>query len=142
GDLMWRYFELLSFRPLRENHRFRADGEGGANPRDIKFLLGIEIVDRFHGAGAGARSCDNLIARFQRGARPENSEEVVVRVPGNAIDRARLLKDAGMVSSSSEAIRMVEQGAVKIDGERVSDPRQPVAVGAEGVFQVGKRRVA
>lgn len=141
-QLMWRYFELLSFRPMSEIQQFRREVEAGANPRDIKFRLGIEIVDRFHGAGFGARARDNFIARFQQGALPDEIEECDVRTQGNGIGLAHLLKEAGLVASTSEAMRMVSQGAVKIDGEKVEDPRQVITPGTRAVFQVGKRRVA
>ncbi|MBW3567448.1 MAG: tyrosine--tRNA ligase [Proteobacteria bacterium] len=141
-DLMWRYFELLSFRTLSEIERFRQQIAEGLNPRDIKFLLGVEIVDRFHGAGAGGKARDNFIARFQKGALPEDMEEVVVQAPNGSLGIAQLLKEAGLVSSSSEGMRMVKQGAVKLDGTRVDDPRVEIAVGVTAVVQVGKRRVA
>ena len=141
-QLMWRYFELLSFRPMSEIQQFQRDVETGANPRDIKFLLGIEIVDRFHGTGAGEKARDNFVARFQQGALPEDIEECDVQSEGGSIGLARLLKEAGLVASTSEAMRMVNQGAVKIDGEKAEDPRRLIAAGTRAVFQVGKRRVA
>lgn len=141
-DLMWRYFELLSFRPLPEIEAFRRQVDEGANPRDIKFLLGIEIVDRFHGEGAGDKARDNFVARFQKGGLPEDMEEVSVAAPDGTIGLAQLLKDAGLVKSTSEAMRMVKQGAVKIDGEKVGNARAEIAAGNTAVYQVGKRRVA
>lgn len=141
-QLMWRYFELLSFRHLSEIQQFRREIETGANPRDIKFLLGIEIVDRFHGAGAGGKARDNFIARFQQGALPDEIEACDVQSENGSIGLARLLKEAGLVASTSEAMRMVSQGAVKIDGEKAEDPRRQIAAGSCAVYQVGKRRVA
>lgn len=141
-DLMWRYFELLSFRPMSEIQGFRNQIAAGANPRDIKFLLGIEILDRFHGFGAGARAKDNFIARFQQGVLPDDLDEITINAAGGVIGLAHLLKEAGLVSSTSEAMRMVKQGAVKIDGEKASDPKQEIPVGENAVFQVGKRRAA
>ncbi|HEX7046764.1 MAG TPA: tyrosine--tRNA ligase [Gammaproteobacteria bacterium] len=141
-ELMWRYFELLSFRPMPEIAEFRRQVAQGLNPRDVKFLLGMEIVDRFHGAHEGEKARDRFVARFQRGALPEDLDEVTVKADGAAVGIAQLLKEAGLVSSASEGMRMVRQGAVKMDGEKIADPRQEVAAGTEAVFQVGKRRVA
>ena len=141
-ELMWRYFELLSFRPLSEIRRFRADVEGGANPRDIKFLLGEELVDRFHGAGAGTRARDAFVARFQKGALPEEMPEVELDAGPDGLPIANLLKAAGLVSSTSEALRLLKQGAVRIDGERVEDRGRSIPAGSRHVVQVGKRRLA
>ena len=141
-ELMWRYFELLSFRPLGEIEAFRKQVAEGANPRDIKFALGIELVDRFHGAGAGEKARDNFIARFQQGGLPEDLQEKTVQATNGVIGLAQLLRDAGLVQSNSEGLRMVKQGAVKIDGEKASDPKAEIAAGTEAVFQVGKRRIA
>jgi tyrosyl-tRNA synthetase len=141
-DLMWRYFELLSFRTVAEIEGFRAEIEGGRNPRDVKFLLAEEIIARFHDDDAAVKAREAFIARFQKGAMPEDiPEKVVVSIDGD-IGLANLLKDAGLVQSTSEAMRMVKQGAVRIDGERVDDPKQQVAAGSEHVYQVGKRRFA
>jgi len=140
-DLMWRYFELLSFRSMAEVERFRQQVRDGANPRDIKFLLGEELVDRFHGAGAGAAARDEFIARFRDGAMPSELDEV--SVPSDkAVPIAQLLKSAGLVPSTSEALRMLKQGGVRVDGERVEDPQLSFAPGSSHVFQVGKRRFA
>ncbi len=136
-ELMWRYFELLSFRPMSEIEGFKAEIEGGRNPRDIKFLLGEELVDRFHGAGAGAKARENFIARFQKGAMPDEMPEFTL----SPMPLANLLKEAGLVDSTSEAMRMFKQGAVKVDGERVDDPKHE-AVPGSAVYQVGKRRFA
>ncbi len=136
-ELMWRYFELLSFRPMSEIEGFKAEIEGGRNPRDIKFLLGEELVDRFHGAGAGAKARENFIARFQKGAMPDEMPEFTL----SPMSLANLLKEAGLVDSTSEAMRMFKQGAVKVDGERVDDPKHE-AVPGSAVYQVGKRRFA
>lgn len=141
-DLMWRYFELLSFRSSSEIDRFRQQVADGLNPRDVKFLLGIEIVDRFHGAAFGEKARDNFVARFQKGALPDDMEEVVVQAQSGGLGIAQLLKEAGLVGSSSEGMRMVKQGAVKVDGARVEDPRMEIAAGVTAVVQVGKRRVA
>ena len=140
-DLMWRYFELLSFRPMSEIKGFKAEIEGGRNPRDIKFLLGEELVDRFHGAGEGAKARENFIARFQKGALPDDMPELTMECGADGIGIANLLKDAGLVSSTSEAMRMIKQGAVKIDGERVEDAKLVIDQGS-AIYQVGKRRFA
>jgi tyrosyl-tRNA synthetase len=141
-ELMWRYFDLLSFRSNAELARLHEEVAAGRNPRDVKFELGVEIVDRFHGAGAGARARDEFIARFQHGALPEDLAEVTLQGGADGIGIANLLKDAGLVPSTSEAFRQLKQGAVKVDGERLEDGSLRFAAGATHVFQVGKRRVA
>jgi tyrosyl-tRNA synthetase len=113
-DLMWRYFELLSFRPLAEIAGLRAAIEQGRNPRDVKFELGVEIVERFHGAGAGARARDGFIARFQQGHVPEQIERVTLTTDGTPQRLANVLKNAGLVASTSDGNRMIDQGAVRV----------------------------
>jgi len=140
--LMWRYFELLSLRPLAELQGLKDRARAGANPRDLKFGLAEEIVDRFHGAGAGEREKAAFIERFQKGALPDDMPEVTVPAPGGKLGIASLLKGAGLVPSTSEAFRMLKQGAVKLDGERVTDRNLELPAGAEHVVQVGKRRIA
>jgi tyrosyl-tRNA synthetase len=141
-DLMWRYFDLLSFRPNADIERLRQEIAAGRNPRDVKFELGIELVDRFHGAGSGARARDEFIARFQQGAMPEDMAEVTLTGGTDGIGLANVLKGAGLVPSTSEAFRQLKQGAVKVDGERVEDGALKFARGEAHVFQVGKRRLA
>jgi tyrosyl-tRNA synthetase len=141
-DLMWRYFELLSFRPNADLARLREEVAGGRNPRDVKFELGVEIVERFHGGGSGARARDEFIARFQQGALPEDIAEVTLAGGAEGLAIASLLKAAGLVPSTSEAFRQLKQGAVKVDGERVEDGAMKFAAGTKHVFQVGKRRLA
>jgi len=141
-DLMWRYFDLLSFRPNAELLRLREAVGAGRNPRDVKFELGMELVDRFHGAGTGARARDEFIARFQQGALPEDLAEVSLSAGPAGLGIAHVLKGAGLVPSTSEAFRQLKQGAVKVDGGRVEDASLVFAVGAAHVFQVGKRRLA
>jgi tyrosyl-tRNA synthetase len=141
-DLMWRYFELLSFRPLGEIEQLRRDVEEGANPRDIKFQLGQEIVARFHDKAAAESAQDNFIARFQKGAMPDEMPELTVAANGGELGIANLLKEAALVGSTSEAYRMIKQGAVRIDGERISDKGLALRAGSAHVFQVGKRRFA
>ena len=141
-DLMWRYFELLSFRPGSEIAAFREQVAAGANPRDIKFSLGEEIVARFHDPAAATRAREAFIARFQKGALPEEIPEQRVCAPAGTLALANLLKEAGLTGSTSDALRMIRQGAVRIDGERVGDEGLVFSVGACHLFQVGKRRLA
>lgn len=141
-DLMWRYFELLSFRPMGEIEQMRIDINEGANPRDIKFQLGQEIVARFHDKAAAESAQANFIARFQKGAMPDEMPELTVSREGGEIGIASLLKEAGLVGSTSEAFRMIKQGAVRVEGERISDKGMVVKSGNTHVFQVGKRRFA
>ena len=141
-ELMWRYFELLSFRPMAEIEVFRAEVHAGANPRDIKFQLGEELVERFHGRAAAEQARNNFIARFQKGALPDDMPEKSLPATGGVLRIANLLKDAGLTPSTTEALRMIKQGAVRIDGERIEDKGLEIAVGSTHVFQVGKRRFA
>lgn len=140
-DLMWRYFELLSFRSLQDIESLRASIEAGANPRDIKFELGLELVTRFHSADAAQQSQQAFVNRFQKGAMPDDIPECVLEEPeGVAI--ANVLKSCGLVSSTSEGMRMIKQGAVKLDGEKVTDKGMVLSSGADVVCQVGKRKFA
>jgi tyrosyl-tRNA synthetase len=141
-ELMWRYFELLSFRSMAEIRRLRREVDDGANPRDIKFQLGQEIVARFHDQAAAAAAQDAFVARFQKGALPDEIPELMLASQGGNLVIANLLKDAGLTGSTSEALRMIKQGAVRIDGERVNDRGLAIAAGNTHVFQVGKRRFA
>jgi len=141
-NLMWRYFELLSFRPLAEIGRLKTAVDEGANPRDIKFQLGQEIVARFHGQAAATAAQDAFVARFQKGALPDEMPELVLASQDGVLVIANLLKDAGLTGSTSEAYRLIKQGAVRVDGERVDDRGLGIAAGNTHVFQVGKRRFA
>jgi tyrosyl-tRNA synthetase len=142
-ELMWRYFELLSTRDLAEIQAWRDAVGEGANPRDIKFELGLELVARFHDAAKARGALEGFVARFQRGALPEDiPERTLPAGEGGVLPIANLLKAAGLVGSTSEAIRLIGQGAVRIDGERVEDARLACAAGSRHVYQVGKRRVA
>jgi len=140
--LMWRYFDLLSARSAAEIAGFKREVAAGANPRDIKFRLGAEIVARLHGPAAAEQAREQFIARFQRGALPEDIEECALVAGPEGYPIANLLKDAGLVSSTSEALRMIRQGAARLDGERIEDAQLRIARGETHVFQVGKRRVA
>jgi tyrosyl-tRNA synthetase len=141
-ELMWRYFELLSFRPMLEIEAWQQQCTQGANPRDYKVKLAQEIITRFHDKQAADKALENFEARFKRGAIPDDIEtkELLSSNPGIAI--ANLLKDSGLTASTSDAIRMIKQGAVKIDGERVSDTKLVIPCGTNQVYQVGKRRFA
>ena len=141
-DLMWRYFELLSFRPMTEINAWRLECENGANPRNYKVKLAQEIIERFHDAAAAEKALENFEARFQRGAIPDEMDELTLSTEGTGYSIANLLKDAGLASSTSEAIRMINQGAVKISGEKVTDTKLEVPIATENVFQVGKRKFA
>jgi len=140
-ELMWRYFELLSFRPLDEIAGFRKEIDQGKNPRDIKFLLAEEIIARFHSPEAASKARENFIARFQKGALPDEIEEHRLQ-SGVPVPLANAMKDAGLTGSTSESRRMIKQGAVKVDGEKVEDQSLELPVGSDQVVQVGKRRVA
>ncbi len=142
-ELMWRYFELLSFRPATEVAEWqRQTMHAGLNPRDVKFKLAEELVIRFHGADAGQHALTAFVERFQKGALPENLAEVRVSSYNGGLPIASLLKAAGLAVSTSEALRLIQQGAVRIDGERVGNRDLELAAGSKHVYQVGKRRVA
>lgn len=141
-DLMWRYFELLSLRPIEEVAKLRRDVQEGMNPRDAKFLLGEELVGRFHDPAAGRAAKEEFIARFQKGAMPSEIPDLELQAEQGALPLPQLLKLAGLTPSTSEAMRMIKQGAVKIDGERVEDPALALSAGTTQVVQVGKRRFA
>ncbi|QYJ94782.1 tyrosine--tRNA ligase [Shewanella spartinae] len=140
-DLMWRYFELLSFRPLEEIAQLKSDVENGTNPRDVKIALAKEIIARFHDEAAAEAAHQEFINRFQKGAIPDNIQEIEIAA-GDGIGIANVLKDAGLVSSTSEAMRMIKQGAAKLDGDKIEDSRLVLNAGMTGVFQVGKRKFA
>ncbi|MBW8183620.1 tyrosine--tRNA ligase [Shewanella nanhaiensis] len=140
-DLMWRYLELLSFRPLSEIEQFKRDVEQGTNPRDIKIALAKEIIARFHDEAAAEGAHQEFINRFQKGAIPDDIEELEIAA-GEGIAIANLLKEAGLVNSTSDGMRMIKQGAAKIDGAKIEDTRLQLTAGTSGVFQVGKRKFA
>ena len=141
-DLMWRYFELLSFRTLDDIAGLKRRVDDGLNPRDAKFELALEIVERFYDAGDAGAAKDEFIARFKHGAMPEEMLELSLPSENGRLGIAHLLKQAGLVSSTSEAFRMIKQGAVKIDGVRVEDRGLEIDAGRTGVYQVGKRKFA
>jgi len=148
-ELMWRYLELLSFESLETLAKWKKEVSGGRNPRDIKVLLAREIVTRFHGAAAAERAQADFEARFKHGAMPEGIPEITIKVhgkstPGKVPEMAitKVLKESRLVSSASEALRMIEQGGVRIDGEKVTDKALSVKQGDTVVLQVGKRKFA
>ena len=139
-ELMWRYFEVLSFRKLDDIASLRSRVAAGGNPRDAKFELASELVERFHDRKSAEAARKEFVARFQKGALPDKIKEVSISSQGGSLGIAHLLKEAGLVSSTSEAFRMIKQGAVKIDGERIEDKSLQVSAGSTSVYQVGKRR--
>ena len=139
-DLMWRYLELLSFEPMNTIAKWRTEVEQGRNPRDIKVLLAQEMVTRFHNRAAAEQALAEFEARFKQGALPEDMPEVIVASKEGGIGIAQLLKQAGLVASTSDGLRMIEQGAVKLDGERISDKTLQLKTGTAVVAQVGKRK--
>ena len=141
-ELMWRWFELLSFRPMQDVDGLRQSIEQGANPRDIKYELASEITARFHGQAAADKAKQAFIDQFRQGALPEDIPEVELQAPAEGLPIANLLKEAGLVASTSEALRMLKQGAVKLDQARVEDKSLLVQAGNELLVQVGKRRFA
>jgi|TARA_B100001079_G_scaffold32328_1_gene24369 tyrosyl-tRNA synthetase len=141
-ELMWRYFELLSFRPLEEIRTLRKQVGDGMNPRDAKFLLAGEIVQRFHSADAAKVAQTEFVNRFQKGEIPEDMPDLEIDNAGKAMPVGNLIKAAGFTDSTSEALRLLVQGAVRIDGQRVEDRNTKVEVGCWRVLQVGKRRFA
>lgn len=141
-DLMWRYFELLSFRPMREIEKFKVDMQQGKNPRDIKFLLAEEIIARFHSTAEATAARSGFIAQFAKNRVPDDIPELSFAAPAEGYAIANLLKDAGLCSSTSDAMRMIQQGAAKIDGEKVADKTVKIQSGTTAVFQVGKRKFA
>lgn len=141
-DLMWRYYELLSFRSAAEIARLREEVAGGRNPRDVKVLLAQEIVERFHDRRAAADALDEFEARFRRGALPDDMPEFALSGEGGGLALVQVLKQAGLTASTSEAMRMIEQGGVRMNGDKVEDRSLIIAVGDKVVLQVGKRRFA
>ena len=141
-ELMWRYFELLSFRPMAEINSWKLECIEGANPRHYKVKLAQEIIERFHDAKAAVKALENFEARFQRGAMPDEIDEIELKIQGSSFCIANLLKESGLTSGTSEAIRLINQGAVKIDGEKVSDAKLEISVNTQNIYQVGKRKFA
>lgn len=141
-ELMWRYFELLSFRSVAEIAALRQNAVDGMNPRDIKFLLARELVERFHGSAAAEDSNHSFIERFKENKMPSDIEELTVQAQDGRLGLAQLLREAQLVSSAAEGFRMIQQGAVRIDGERAEDRQLEIVAGQTHIYQVGKRRFA
>ncbi|MEJ2115023.1 MAG: tyrosine--tRNA ligase, partial [Gammaproteobacteria bacterium] len=141
-EKMWRYFDLLSFRSISEIEGLKNEVKQGSNPRDIKFKLSEEIIGRFYDQKAAAAAQKDFIKRFQKGAIPDVIPEKEIQTTDGSIVVGNMLKEAGLVSSTSEAMRMIKQAAVKIDGEKIEDPKLLLSKGLSAVFQVGKRKFA
>ena len=139
-DLMWRWFELLSFITEEEISDLKNDMDAGKNPRDIKFILAEELVDRFHNNGDGKACKEAFLQRFQKGLMPDDISSIVIDIEGDSMPLVNLLKTSEMVSSTSEAARLIKQGGVKIDSEKVENPKLNIKKGSEAIYQVGKRK--
>jgi tyrosyl-tRNA synthetase len=139
-ELMWRYYDLLSFRGNAEIAALKAEVAGGRNPRDVKFLLCEEIIERFHGRAEAVAAREAFVARFQQGEMPEDIPEKVLETGGDGIGIAAALSRCGLTASNSEAFRMIQQGGVRIDGEKVDDRGLHLPPGFSGILQVGKRK--
>ena len=139
-DLMWRWFELLSFITEEEISDLKNDMDAGKNPRDIKFILAEELVDRFHSNGDGKTCKEAFLQRFQKGLMPDDISSIVIDIEGDSMPLVNLLKTSEMVSSTSEAARLIKQGGVKIDSEKVENPKLNIKKGSEAIYQVGKRK--
>ena len=139
-DLMWRWFELLSFMSEEEINSLKKEMQDGKNPRDIKFILAEEIVDRFHKVGDGQKCKELFLNRFQKGQIPENVDSVKVNIDGESILLVNLLKETNMIASVSEGNRLIKQGGIKVNSEKVNDPKFEISINSENLYQVGKRR--
>ncbi len=141
-ELMWRYYELLSFRPMSEIDQLCAEVSEGKNPRDVKVMLGEELVTRFHGAAAAKEAYQQFVERFKNHELPTDLLEVEMAAEDGKLGIAYILHRANLVKGTTEALRMIKQGAVRIDGERVLDQRLAISSGTSHIYQVGKRRFA
>ena len=139
-DLMWRWFELLSFISEKEIASLKNEMDAGKNPRDIKFILAEELVNRFHADGDGEACKEAFLQRFQKGLMPEDIPGISIDIDGNSMPLVNLLKNTEMVASTSEAARLIKQGGVKIDSKKVEDPKLEIKKGSEAIYQVGKRK--
>lgn len=141
-DLMWRYYELLSFKPIEIINGYKEAIAAGSNPRDVKIDLAKELIERFHDSGAAEAAHQEFINRFQKGAMPDDMPEMAIAAENGEIAIANLLKEAGLVTSTSEALRMIKQGAAKIEGEKIIDNKLVINAGSTAIYQVGKRKFA
>ena len=139
-DLMWRWFELLSFISEKEIASLKNEMDAGKNPRDIKFILAEELVNRFHTDGVGEVCKEAFLQRFQKGLMPEDIPSISIDIDGDSMPLVNLLKNTEMVASTSEAARLIKQGGVKIDSKKVEDPKLEIKKGSEAIYQVGKRK--
>ncbi|MFL2714813.1 MAG: tyrosine--tRNA ligase [Gammaproteobacteria bacterium] len=139
-DLMWRWFELLSFLPEEEILNLKTEMKEGRNPRDIKFILAEELVDRFHDEGDGKKCRENFLNRFQKGKMPEDIETIEIDIENDSIPLVNLLKDTNMISSVSDGNRLIKQGGIKINQEKVVDMKLEISKGSVNIYQVGKRK--
>ena len=139
-DLMWRWFDLLSFMPEEDIAKLKQEMEDGKNPRDIKFVLAEELVDRFHQEGDGKKCKEEFLNRFQKGNMPDEIESVSVNLTEDQILLVNLLKNTNMISSVSEGNRLIKQGGIKINSEKVIDSKLLISSGTENIYQVGKRK--
>ena len=138
-ELMWRYFELLSARTVTDIRKLRKSVEEGRNPRDAKFELAVEIVDTYHGRGAGKAEQEKFIARFRDGALPDDIPEAQIHCPGDSVKLANVLKASGLAASATAAYRLIDQGAIRLDGERIGDRNAVLKAGSTHLLQAGKR---
>ena len=139
-ELMWRWFDLLSFKSSDEINALKSEQDNGMNPRDIKIELAKELIARFHDEKSANDAESNFIDQFQKKNIPDDIEEILHKISGDSIPLANLLKDCGMTSSTSEAMRMIQQGAVRIDEQKITDKTHQVFIGTSAVYQVGKRK--
>ena len=139
-DLMWRWFDLLSFMPEEDIAMLKQEMEEGKNPRDIKFVLAEELVDRFHQEGDGKKCKEEFLNRFQKGNIPDEIESISVNLSEDQILLVNLLKNTNMIASISEGNRLIKQGGIKINSEKVIDPKLLISSGTENIYQVGKRK--
>ena len=142
-DLMWRYFDLLSFRPASELEGLRQAVAAGKNPMQAKFELAEEIVARFHGDSAAKQAHSNFVARFKNDELPQDLQQQELVADGSdGLGIGYVLVRSGLAASTSEALRAIKQGAVKLDAEKISDPKLKIAIGTSCIVQIGKRRIA
>jgi tyrosyl-tRNA synthetase len=139
-ELMWRWFDLLSFKSTDEINVLKGDQAKGKNPRDIKIELAKELITRFHDAESANLAEENFINQFQKKNIPDDIEEISFTLSESSITLANLLKHCGMTSSASEAMRMIKQGAVRIDEEKIIDTKHIISSGTSAIYQVGKRK--
>ena len=139
-ELMWRWFDLLSFIPEDDISNLKDEMKNGKNPRDIKFILAEELVDRFHEQGDGEKCREIFLSRFQKGNIPEEIESKIININENSILLVNLLKESGMITSISEGNRLIKQGGIKINSEKVLDSKLEIDKGTQHIYQVGKRK--